>query len=479
MVNELDLEGMDIHGLLSCMHEGVVISDKNGCIRFFNDTQARIDDIEPRAAMGRKITDIYQLDHLNSSALRCLSSGRPIIKEILVYRTRLGKVANVISNAYPLYKSGKLIGVINFSQDFQLLDALMVQGQKSVSKKRTGNGTRFSFDDIIGNDPAVKQAVDIGMLAADTPSPVMICGKTGTGKEMFAQSIHNHSSRNKKFFIPVNCAAIPENLLEGILFGTSHGAFTGAVDKGGLFEQANGGTIFLDELDAMPLMLQAKLLRVIQERKVRRLGSLTETDLDIKIISSVSRTPLEIARDNTLRMDLFYRMGVVLILLPSLAERKDALGELTRHFIHGYNQLLGRAVSGVSAGVAGLFQAYHWPGNVRELKHVIESAMNMAAGHSSIQTHHLPSHIFMPQSSRLPLPGARENQTAFGISSRQGDNPVDLRQLQRNSETELICEALEKTSGNAAGAARYLGLSPQALHYKLKKHQIDHRSFQP
>ncbi len=469
-MDKLQLDDIDIYRVLSSMHEGVVIADAKGKIRFYNKTQARIDDLDPNDVMGKKIVDVYQLNDNTSPTMRSLKTGKPIMNETMVYQTRLGKVANVISNVFPLYKAGILIGTINFSKDYQLLEKTIVQDQKAPQKKKTGNHTQFHFSDIIGSDPEMLNAVRIASLSSNSPSPIMIYGETGTGKELFAQSIHNHSLRRKKPFIPINCAAIPENLLEGILFGTSKGAFTGAIDKRGLFEQADGGTIFLDELDSMPLTLQVKLLRVIQEKKVRKLGSLKEIDLDIKIISSVGHPPLEIIQKGTLRMDLFYRMGVVFIMLPSLKERKDDLNELVRYFIIDYNKSLNTKVSGISGRVFDLFGQYHWPGNVRELKHVIEASMNMVASGKTIRLSHLPSHIFSFTKKEELNPAA--GKTPMAQVHNEDVYSSGLAQVQAENEKRIIVSTLKETSGNAAKAARRLGISPQSLHYKLKKYQL-------
>jgi arginine utilization regulatory protein len=259
------------------------------------------------------------------------------------------------------------------------------------------------------------------------------------------------------------------------LFGTSKGAFTGAMNKSGLFEQANGGTIFLDELDSMPLTLQAKLLRVIQEKKVRKLGSLKEIDLDVKIISSVGHPPLEIVRKGTLRMDLFYRMGVVFIMLPPLRERKDELNELIRHFITEYNHTLKVRVSRVSKKVMDLFSHYHWPGNVRELKHVIEAAMNMVGDSRIIRLAHLPAHIFsFAGKSRFQADSGKVREPIVPA----GDSvSSDLHRTQAENERQILCRALDTAGGNAAKAARSLGVSPQSLHYKLKKYRLNRKNF--
>lgn len=477
-------DDIDIYRVLDFLHEGVVISDITGKIVFFNAAQGRIDDFTRDEAIGRQITDVYKLNNKTSPTMRCLRSGEPIINETLVYRTRLGRVSNIISNVYPLYKGGTLIGAINFSKDYQVLEKIMVADTRTGKKARSGNGTRFSFRDIIASDPDMLNAMHIAKMASGSPSPIMISGETGTGKELFAQSIHNHSHRKKKPFIPVNCAAIPEHLLEGILFGTSKGSFTGAIDKRGLFEQADGGTIFLDELDSMPLTLQAKLLRVIQEKKVRKLGSLVEKELDVKIISSVSKPPLDIIQTGALRMDLFYRMGVVSILLPPLRERKGGFNALVAAFIEKCNTTLGEKVAGISDRVDDLFRHYHWPGNVRELEHIIEAAMNMVAGETIIRLPHLPPHIFAFAGDRTP---GRDNTVAPeawpGADKVTGNIPVGhvpgtrLADTQALNEKSMICKALERSGGNAAKAARQLGVSPQSLHYKLKKYRIDKKTY--
>jgi arginine utilization regulatory protein len=466
-MERISFEDIDIYNVLSSMHEGVVIADITGKVIFFNQTQGQIDDIAPADAAGKKILDIYQLSPETSPIMRCLISGDPIINEPMVYRTRLGRVCNILSNAFPLYKSGRLIGAITFSKEYQLLEKVILSQSAAAGKvqKTSSNGTRFSFKDIIAANPKMHDAIRIARMSAGSPSPIMISGETGTGKELFAQSIHNHSPRRKKPFIPVNCAAIPENLLEGILFGTSRGSFTGAIDKAGLFEQANGGTIFLDELDAMPLTLQAKLLRVIQEKKVRKLGSLKETDLDVKILSSVGQPPLKIIQNGSLRMDLFYRMGVVSIMLPPLRERKSEMDTLISHFILKYNQALGEKVKTISPRVAALFDGYQWPGNVRELEHIIEAAMNMVDGAGVIRLVHLPPHIFSFAGKQSPAGAPVAPVAGPGAGN-------SLMETQKSREQQMIINALAGSRGNAAKAARYLGISPQSFHYKLKKYGL-------
>jgi arginine utilization regulatory protein len=229
----------------------------------------------------------------------------------------------------------------------------------------------------------------------------------------------------------VNCAAIPENLLEGLLFGTTSGAFTGARNKLGLFERASGGTMFLDELNSMATGLQAKILRVIQERKVRRLGSLRETEIDVKIISSVNKEPHVAIAENNLRPDLFYRLGVVFIPIPPLRDRKEDIVLLARHFLAKHSRALNRKVADISSDVLALFNDYDWPGNVRELEHVIEGAINLVVSSRTIERRHLQSHLTtwrrlrgQPDAIQPPVAGSSSDGADLHRQPGMGTLPV-------------------------------------------------------
>jgi arginine utilization regulatory protein len=470
--------------ILADLHEGVIIADVHGEILYYNKAMAKIDDLDMDYALGKKITELYHLNERDSTTMACIRTGKAVRNQVIMYRTRLGKLSNVISNVFPLFKDDDVVGAISFTKDYQMLEAIISSGQPCKLSRGRGNGTRYTFSDMVGETGGLFHAVKTAKMACDSPSPIMLSGETGTGKELFAQSIHNHRRGSRHKFIPINCAAIPENLLEGILFGTSRGAFTGAIEKPGLFEQANCGTIFLDELDSMPITLQAKLLRVVQEKKVRRLGSLEEINLNIKIISAVGREPREIIESGSLRQDLFYRMGVVFIMIPPLRERRNDMELLVTHFIRKFNDSLKEKVSGLSRRVNALFSSYHWPGNVRELEHVIEGAMNMVNGETLIRLSHLPSHVLNvldnPENKGAPLPVSDplaplvHGGAGTGAS---GNRHPSLADIQNANEHHSLCEALERSGGNAAGAARMLGISPQSLHYKLKKFKINRKDF--
>jgi arginine utilization regulatory protein len=294
----------------------------------------------------------------------------------------------------------------------------------------------------------------------------------------------------------VNCAAIPENLLEGLLFGTTSGAFTGARNKLGLFERASGGTIFLDELNSMATGLQTKILRVIQERKLRRLGSLRETEIDVKIISSVNKEPHVAIAEHALRPDLFYRLGVVFIPIPPLRDRKEDIVLLARHFLAKHSQALNRRVSDISADVLALFNDYDWPGNVRELEHVIEGAINLVVSSQTIERRHLQSHLITwrrlrgePNVIQPPVAGATaQAKQAFGLR-RDGPSPVfhpgrlsdaggeGLLASQADRERRVVAEALAAHAGNVTRAAKSIGISRQLFNYKMKKYQLKRQDF--
>jgi len=317
------------------------------------------------------------------------------------------------------------------------------------------------------------EAIETANHAAATPSPVLLYGKTGTGKDLFARNIHSTSINRNNPFITVNCSAIPETLLEGLLFGTTKGAFTGALDKPGLFEQANGGTLFLDEMDSMPLSLQPKLLRVLQDKKIRRIGSEKEIQLSLKIISAMSRDPLESVNLKKVRADLFYRLGVVVIGIPPLKERLEDLEDLCTFFILKYNTLFGKKVRKISPDLLELFYAYPWPGNVRELEHLIEASMNITRDSEVIEAKMVPEYFLKnlrPKTHDIHPPVESQLNTqirSFDVLS------VPINQ----DEKSIIFRALSKTFGNITMAAGILGVSRQNLSYKMKKYELNRDDF--
>jgi arginine utilization regulatory protein len=471
----MDLSRVDFLEVFSGFPEGVIITDRNGRVVFSNQAQASIDHLPPSESVGKRVTELYNLNEENSMIMRCLQSGKPILNQVFHYRPPHGKLCNAIHSVYPLVSGDGLEGAICFVRDQEIMQKELSTSAALVreEERHFNNGTRYIFADLIGADPGFLRCVERARAAANSHSPIMITGETGTGKELFAQGIHNFSTRREHPFVAVNCAALPDTLQESLLFGTVRGAFTEAVDKPGLFEEARGGTLFLDELDSMPLGLQAKLLRVLQEKKVRRLGSSREIAVDVKIISSLCQDPRESIEEGTLRKDLYYRLGVVVLRLPPLRRRKMDLEALVLHFISKCNLELGTEVQAVSKNVMDLFHACAWPGNVRELEHVIEGAMNEMGRNQVIRTTHLEWDLVSgastdpgtaDQAGQETDPAGREK-----TSEGEPDSPVSLTEYRTRQEREMICRALEETGGRVSEAARRLGISRQLLHYKIRK----------
>ncbi len=476
--------------------EGLLITDQTGTVIYYNPTMAAIDELDPSDALGKKVVEIYDLTDDSSMIMQCLKNRQPIINRPLLYHTRRGKVANTIHTVFPLLRHGRLEGAICLVREYNLLEETISSVSMPRPKRVLPNETQFDFDAIVGSNIDFLRAVNTARLAAKTHSPVMLYGETGTGKELFAQAIHNQSERKSRSYTAVNCAAIPENLLEGLLFGTTSGAFTGARDKPGLFERASGGTIFLDELNSMATGLQAKILRVIQERKVRPLGSLRETEVDIKIISSVSKEPHVAIAENNLRPDLFYRLGVVFVPIPPLRERREDIVLLARHFVAKHSRALNRKVTDISGDVLELFNEYHWPGNVRELEHVIEGAINLVVSSRTIERRHLQSHLtvwrrlrrqtdfFSASTTGSPDPhGLRRQGAESTVVQRQPVAPSNshtgkgLLANQADHEKSVLADALEAHRGNVTRAAKSIGISRQLFTYKMKKYRIDRRKY--
>ncbi|MCG8564388.1 MAG: sigma 54-interacting transcriptional regulator, partial [Desulfobacterales bacterium] len=423
------------------------------------------------------------------TTLKSQESGEPILNKTSFYRTSTDVITSSQYSTYPYYDNrGRVAGSIIFNTDVQtssLLFSAFSEGMLSclppeIYPKRP----RFTFDALKGNDYLFLQCIDQASAASSNNMPVMIWGESGTGKELFAQSIHNNSGRRENPFIPINCAAIPEHLLEGILFGTSKGAFTDAREKKGLLEAANGGTVLLDELNSMSLNLQAKLLRAIQEKKIRRIGSLDEVHIDLKVISTLNVPPREALAKRLIRQDLFYRLAVIMITVPPLRERKNDIPLLSDYFLKKHEkekQLF------LSKDVYELFLNHTWPGNVRELENTIQSAIIFCGRNKLITPDHL-SQYFLESCAeqKNPTPKSRVEETA-NAASEAPLPPVDhggpitpdggpqepLKKYLLRIEREYVEKTLKQTGGNVARAARILGMTPPSLHYKIKKYGFD------
>jgi two-component system response regulator FlrC len=326
-----------------------------------------------------------------------------------------------------------------------------------------------SAEGVIAEDVRTREVLLLASRVARSDVTVMLTGESGTGKEVFARYVHDQSTRNKGPFIAINCAAIPDSLLEATLFGYEKGAFTGAqTAQAGKFEQANGGTLLLDEISEMPLGLQAKLLRVLQQREVDRVGGKKPIPLDIRVIATSNRDMSEFVRKGAFREDLFYRLNVFPLHIPSLAERRDDLVPLAQHFLGLYGQGGSNGNNrrpALSAAAAAKIAAYHWPGNVRELENVIQRALILASGDTVEAEHLLLSGKTSVENAAAVAP------TALSVAANTVDNEIKPAPTVRDMERQHILETLQKVGGSRRQATELLGISERTLRYKLKQYR--------
>ncbi|MFC2074677.1 sigma-54-dependent transcriptional regulator [Bdellovibrionota bacterium] len=323
-------------------------------------------------------------------------------------------------------------------------------------------GKKYSFDNIIGSTEAMEKLFELIQRVSETKSNVLITGESGTGKELIAKAVHFNGPLQKKPFVTVNCGAIPENLLESEMFGHKKGSFTGAVtDKIGLFKVADGGTIFLDELGELPVALQVKLLRVIQEGTFRPVGSTEDIQVQVRIISATNKDLVQEIRAKRFREDLFYRMNVIQVHAPALRDHKEDIPILIDHFLTKFNKELGRSVQKVSKEAMKILNKYGWPGNVRELENVIERAVALEPG-NAILPESLPGHL---KSGGVNLQGVSN----LDVSA----DGLNLEEVVGKIEKELLQQALAHANGVKKKAAKLLGISFRSMRYRLEKYGME------
>lgn len=458
-----------IEAILHEIEEGVHIVDNNGVTLVYNSSMEKIEGLEHDQVIGRHLLDVFpNWTKENSTLLTALENETSIVKDHQTYLNLKGKKIRTSNTTYPVYSGESLIGAVEIAKDLtevsNLSEEIMSLRQQLIKpKKRSSGGGRqlYSFDNIVGRENNLLSAIKIGQRASGTVSSVMIIGETGTGKELFAQSIHEMSGRGNKPFIAQNCAAIPESLLEAILFGSTKGSFTGASDRPGLFEQADGGTLFLDEINSMPLPLQAKILRVLQESYVRRIGGQKDIPVDVRIIAASNEDPRILVDEGLFRKDLFYRINVINLKIPPLRERQEDISLLVDHFIRHYNEQLGKDVWMMSQEIMEAFKGYTWPGNVRELQNFVESAMNMVGDEHVINREHLPNHVEEIIAQRSMKSDLVDYDSVESL-------PDYLGKL----EADIIAYQYKQYDGNVTQTAKKLGLSRQNLQHKLKKYNL-------
>lgn len=452
--------------VMDALQEGVHIVDQEGVTILYNKAMEIIEGFNADHVLGKHLLDLFpDWTKENSTLLTVIANGEPIFDRDQSYVNFKGKRIQTVNTTLPIYFKEDLIGAVEIAKDLthvsHMTERIMDLQQKLIEPSQTKTGIRqYRFEELIGKSPVYLEAINIARRAAKSSSSVLIYGDTGTGKELFAQSIHFEGVRSSKPFIAQNCAAIPETLLESLLFGTSKGAFTGAQDRPGLFEQASGGTLFLDEINSMPIGLQAKILRVLQESYVRRIGGQKDIPIDVRIIAATNESPAKLIEEGHFRKDLYYRLNVMSIKIPSLNERVDDIPILVKHFLSEYNLKLKKDVWMVSEEIMEAFKNYKWEGNIRELKNFIESAMNLVLDEHVIGKEHLPSHVLEVLMCKNDYLNAIEA-------------PIhDLNKHLETLEAEILSQTYRTCKGNITKTAELLNISRQNLQYKLKKYNI-------
>ncbi|MCK9815857.1 sigma-54 dependent transcriptional regulator [Pseudomonas sp. MAFF 302046] len=345
---------------------------------------------------------------------------------------------------------------ITVSKALQFRDIL-----KDNQRMRAELDEHRQIDSLIGDSPTFRRVLQAVDSVRESNATILLTGESGTGKEMVARAIHQHGNRADKPFVAVNCAAIPEGLLESEMFGHRKGAFTGAVaDRVGRFQQADKGTLFLDEVGDMPLALQAKILRALQERVVEPVGDPRARKVDVRVIAATNKDLLQAVADKTFREDLYYRLNVFPIPLPALRERTEDIAPLARHFAHTLGATAGKRLSGFSAEALRVMSEYRWPGNIRELQNCVERATIVASG-TQIEECDLPGYLFS-----TPVTSAEASPAALGTSNAV---PSDLEAALAEVEKAYILAALQQSQGVQAAAAQLIGISERSFWYRLKK----------
>ena len=440
----------------------IILTDAKGYITYFITYRPDVNPNRPKNMVGKHMLEVFKtLTEETSSVMRVIKTGEPILNEVQEFPYD-SYVVRSINTTMPIKENGKLVGVANM---IRYLDGPFKRNEIVIDlKEKKDFGIRYHIDDIEGCSESISYLKQKIRMVSETDSAVLIYGETGVGKELVAQSIHGLSSRRNNRFVSQNCAAIPENLLESIIFGTVKGAYTGAENRPGLFEISKGGTLFLDEINSMEITLQAKILRAIEDNEVTRIGSNTPIKTDVRIISALNENPMDCIKNKKLRRDLFYRLSTVEIDIDPLRKRKEDISYMTDYYINYFNKRMNRAIIGIDDDVQKIFSRYEWPGNVRELRNVLEGAFNIATSRK-IKKKYLPNYLLQ----EFDVEGI-EMADEHIIRWSNGED-FNLDEAIKEYERNIIISALHN-SRNLSEAAKKLGISRQNLNYKLNKHSL-------
>lgn len=452
-----------LEGIFHSTQDAISVCDEKGIGVLINPAYTQLIGLSEEDIIGKPATtDIVQGESVH---MKVLETKKPV-KGVRLKIGPMGK--EVVAGAAPIIVDGELrgsVGVLHDLTEIKRLNSELMQAKQIIRSLEA----KYTFDDIIGNDELMNTALEKAKQAALTPATVLLRGESGTGKELFAHAIHNLSYRKYNQFVRVNCAAINENLLESELFGYEEGAFTGALKGGkiGLFEQAHGGTIFLDEIGEIPLSTQVKLLRVLQEKEIVRVGGTTHISIDVRVIAATNVALEKAIEEGKFREDLYYRLNVLPIHIPPLRKRKNDFYPLILHLIKKFNQEYGRNVEDIATEALNRLKTYDWPGNVRELQNIIgRSIINMKYSETIIEEDHLPKLLYDDI-----LQFNRENR--IEAIEHRGIKVESLKEIIERLERETIIASLKRNNYNRTATAKELQISIRNLYYKIEKYEIE------
>ncbi|MFL8938891.1 sigma-54 interaction domain-containing protein [Rossellomorea oryzaecorticis] len=441
------------------LETGVHVIDSRARTIIYNRKMREIEGMEIEDVLDKNLLDVFQFrGEEESTLLKVLKTREPALNVKQTYFNINGIEITTINDTFPIFHDSVLIGAIEIARDITMLEKMM----RDNPHKRMN--TLYTFDSIVGKNIRLKEAVETGKKAAMTSSPVLICGEAGTGKELFAQSIHNGSARSDHPFIAQNCASLPEDMLESMLVDghTAASGLSETVNHQNLFQQAHGGTLLLDEINLLTPSLQKKLLNILEGE--------SNLPYDVRVIATVNEDPIDAIAEGRLLKELYYRLSVISIFIPSLRERKEDLKELLSFFIKQFNHHFSLNIKGLTRKVEDTFLEYDWPGNVREMEHVIEGAFNLAGLEEMIDFYHLPIGFRQRLHHGFYSQGVKE-QSDFLYQT--GSDIKPLEKFVEEAETYYIQKALKHHDYNITQTAKSLGMSRQNLQYRIRKYGIE------
>lgn len=440
----------------------ILICDPKGKILYYEDYNDQINMMRYENAIGRSVFELYPFFKREDFTLfRAIDTKSVIVNEVQQFEVN-GVPKKSLNSAYPLINETGVVGCMVMSIELS---------GKPGRKKKSAVSAKYNFDDILTQNQAFRDSFDKLRMLARGDANVLIYGETGTGKELIAHTIHANSPRKGKPFIIQNCAAIPSNLMESILFGSSKGSFTGAVDKAGLFEVAEGGTLFLDEINSISLDLQGKMLRAIENRSIRRVGESFERETDVRIVASTNEQLNQMVQKGEFRKDLFFRLNVASFSIPPLRDRIDDIPLLCNYYINHYNTLLNHKITGIEDDVIQFFKQYSWEGNVRELKNAIEYACTIK-GSGDITISDIPDYMMAKKKRIVTVPYDGSRFKPAPEPTKYIKPRASLASQMDALEKDILESALKRNRYSITRTAGELQIARQTLYNKLSKYNL-------